>query len=146
MKDPDLLRAVNPVVQVFDELAIPYYISGSIASSVYGLARSTIDVFALIDELYPRTAMDRRHRDTLSEEQTATGVYFCSAEDIIIHKLQWHEAGGRVSEHQWLDVLGVIKVQADSLDKGYLQHWSQDLGIFELLERAFAEAGVPLQP
>ena len=86
MKDPDLLRAVNPVVQVFDELAIPYYISGSIASSVYGLARSTIDV------------------------------------------------------------LGVIKVQADSLDKGYLQHWSQDLGIFELLERAFAEAGIPLQP
>ena len=93
---------------------------------------------------HTRTAMDRRHRDTLSEDQTVSEVYFCSAEDIIIHKLRWYEAGGGVSERQWLDVLGVVKVQADSLDKEYLQHWSKKLRIFGLLERAFEEAGVPL--
>ena len=49
MKDPDRLRAVKPIVEVFDELAIPYYIGGSIASSVYGMARSTIDVDFVAD-------------------------------------------------------------------------------------------------
>lgn len=44
MKDPDLLRAVILIVKVFDEPSIPYYIGGSIASSVYGMARATIDV------------------------------------------------------------------------------------------------------
>ena len=196
MKDPDLLLAVNPVVQVFDELAIPCYIGGSIASSVYGIARSTtgvdlvsdiepphimtlmdrlkknyyidemmiadaikrgssfnlihletsikIDVFIPRDEIYHHTAMDRRYRDTLFDENITTAVYFCSPEDIIINKLQWYEGGGGVSERQWLDVSGVIKVQAESLDTTYLLRWSKDLGIFELLERAFAEAGVPL--
>jgi hypothetical protein len=56
----------------------------------------------------------------------------------------WYEAGGGVSERQWLDVLGVIKVQGDPLDKEYLQHWSKELGIFNLVERAFEEAGVSL--
>lgn len=198
MKDPDLLRAVKPIVQGFDELAIPYYIGGSIASSVYGMARSTIDVdlvadiesrhimalmdrleknyyiddtaiadaikrgssFNLIhletsikidvfiprDEIYHHTAMDRRHRDTLFDENMITEFYFCSPEDIIINKLQWYVSGGEVSERQWLDVSGVIKVQAEFLDTTYLLRWSKDLGLHELLVRAFEEAGVPLQP
>jgi hypothetical protein len=198
MKDPDLLRAVKPIVQVLDELAIPYYIGGSIASSVYGMARSTIDVdlvadiesrhimalmdrleknyymddtaiadaikrgssFNLIhletsikidvfiprDEIYHHTAMDRRHRDTLFDENMITEFYFCSPEDIIINKLQWYVSGGEVSERQWLDVSGVIKVQAESLDTTYLLRWSKDLGLHELLVRAFEEAGVHLQP
>jgi len=198
MKDPDLLRAVKPIVQVLDELAIPYYIGGSIASSVYGMARSTIDVdlvadiesrhimalmdrleknyymddtaiadaikrgssFNLIhletsikidvfiprDEIYHHTAMDRRHRDTLFDENMITEFYFCSPEDIIINKLQWYVSGGEVSERQWLDVSGVIKVQAESLDTTYLLRWSKDLGLHEFLVRAFEEAGVHLQP
>ena len=72
----------------------------AIASSVYGMARSTIDVFTLIDEIYPCTAMNRRRRDTLSEEQASTEVFFYSAEDIILNKLQRYEAGGGVSQHQ----------------------------------------------
>jgi hypothetical protein len=37
--------------------------------------------------------------------------------------------GERVSERQWLDVIGVIKVQGKLLDKKYLMNWSQELGI-----------------
>ncbi len=40
--------------------------------------------------------------------------YFSSPEDIILSKLLWYEKGNRVSERQWLDVLGVIKVQGNS--------------------------------
>jgi hypothetical protein len=196
MTDPDLIRALSPLVHVFDQSCIPYYVSGSLASSVFGIARATIDVdlvaviemqhidvlktrlqgqyyidevmiaeaishrssfnvihletsikidvFIPADELYARTAMDRRRADTLSEAQASQEFFFCSTEDIILHKLLWYQSGGGVSERQWLDVLGVIKVQADSLDKEYLKRWSKELGVFELLQRAFLEGGVSL--
>jgi len=44
MKKPDLLLAIKPAVNVFEQLSIPYYIGGSIANSVYGIARATMDV------------------------------------------------------------------------------------------------------
>ena len=44
MNSPDLLLAVKPVVNAFKALSIPYYIGGSIASSLYGMARATMDV------------------------------------------------------------------------------------------------------
>ena len=44
MKIPDILIAVRPVIQAFEKLSIPYYIGGSIASSLYGMARATLDV------------------------------------------------------------------------------------------------------
>jgi hypothetical protein len=69
-------------------------------------------------------------------------IFFCSSEDIILHKLQWYEYGGRASERIWLDVLGVIKVQGDRLDGEYLKLWSKELGIFELLMEAFRDSGV----
>jgi len=43
MKDPDILLAVKPVVEAFEQLSIPYFIGGSVASSVYGFARATMD-------------------------------------------------------------------------------------------------------
>ncbi len=49
MKIPDILLAVQPVIQAFEKLSIPYYIGGSIASSVYGMARATLDVDIVAD-------------------------------------------------------------------------------------------------
>jgi hypothetical protein len=49
MKIPDILLAVQPVIQAFEKLSIPYYIGGSIASSVYGMARATLDVDIFAD-------------------------------------------------------------------------------------------------
>jgi hypothetical protein len=44
MKDPDILLAIKPVINAFGQLSIPYYIGGSVASSVYGIARATMDI------------------------------------------------------------------------------------------------------
>lgn len=43
-KKPDILEALRPVIKAFEDISIPYYIGGSIASSIYGLARATMDV------------------------------------------------------------------------------------------------------
>ena len=51
MKIPAILLAVQPVIQAFEKLSIPYHIGGSIASSVYGMARATLDVDIVADHL-----------------------------------------------------------------------------------------------
>jgi len=40
----EILEALTPLVEVFDQLGIPYYIGGSVASSLHGMARRTQDV------------------------------------------------------------------------------------------------------
>ncbi len=196
MKTPDILVALKSVINIFEKLSIPYYIGGSIASSIYGMARATmdvdivadidthhipalkqhlendyymdedmikeailnkssfnlihletvlkIDVFIYKDDPYHRIAIQRKLKDTLEEDNTDTTFYFSSPEDIIINKLIWYKMGGGVSDRQWLDVIGVIKVQGESLDKTYLKDWSQKLQILELLNKAFDESGIKL--
>ena len=49
MKNPDILLAIKPVIKAFEKLDIPYYIGGSIASSLHGIARATIAVDVIAD-------------------------------------------------------------------------------------------------
>jgi len=63
-----------------------------------------------------------------------------SAEDTVLRKLMWYEQDGRVSSQQWNDVLGVLKVQQETLDRLYLDHWSSMLGIASLLQLAIEDA------
>lgn len=58
---------------------------------------------------------------------------FCSVEDIILNKLMWYDHGDRVSERQWLDLLTVIRVQHDVLDRAYLDEWAGYLDVAGLL-------------
>jgi hypothetical protein len=44
MSDARILAALRPVVAVFAQLGISYQIGGSIASSMFGKARSTLDI------------------------------------------------------------------------------------------------------
>jgi len=68
-------------------------------------------------------------------------VELASPEDVVLHKLRWYEMGGRVSDRQWRDVLGVLKVQRDKLDMAYLERTAVSLDLSELLDRARSDAG-----
>ena len=52
----------------------------------------------------------------------------------MLHKLEWYRA--EVSDRQWADIVGVLSVQGDALDREYLDRWAAELGISELLDRA----------
>ena len=59
-----------------------------------------------------------------------------SPEDMILTKLEWFRKGGEVSDRQWRDVRGLLKLQAGELDDAYLSKWAGTLGVDDLLERA----------
>jgi hypothetical protein len=100
-----------------------------------------IDVFILRDQPYDLKAFDRRQTDTLDEE-SARRFYLSSPEDVILSKLQWYHLGGRLSQQQWKDVLGVLKVQGDRLDLKYLKYWASELKLSDLLNGSFNDAGI----
>jgi len=193
MKLPDIIEVTLKVVKVFEELGIAYHIGGSLASSAFGIARSTLDVdivadikpeqasdiyenlrgefyvdpemiinaiqkessfnlihletlfkvdiFPLKNHPFDQQAFQRRLQKAISEE-TSQQLFFATPEDIILHKLVWYKTGEEVSDRQWIDVQGVLKVQGDQLDMAYLNHWAKELGVSELLKKAIDESGI----
>jgi hypothetical protein len=99
-----------------------------------------VDVFVVKKRPFHHSQMERRMAQVIATDPDRT-AYVATAEDTILAKLEWYRLGGDVSEQQWRDVLGVMKVQADRLDLAYLRQWAAQLNISDLLERAIKEAG-----
>jgi len=99
-----------------------------------------VDVF--VSEMLPfsQQEQNRARPETLDIAPNARVFFLKSPEDLVLRKLSWYRAGGEVSERQWSDVVGVLKVQAERLDRDYLTRWAAELEVADLLERAFTEA------
>lgn len=95
-----------------------------------------IDIFLPKRDLFNDSKFKRRRREKLVEE-VEDKVYLTSPEDIILTKLDWFQKGGEVSDRQYKDVLGVIKIQnqRDGLDWNYLEYWAKEINVADLLER-----------
>lgn len=65
-----------------------------------------------------------------------------SPEDIVLQKLEWYALGGQVSERQWHDIQGVLRIQSTSLDIAYMRTWATQLNLNPLLIRALHDAGL----
>lgn len=185
----EMADALRPLLKVFADLRIEYRIGGSVASSTFGRARSTmdvdlvvnlgrehveplcsalgtdyyidagamreaigrqssfnlihlatmikVDVFVLGTGPYDRESFSRSSKEAIG---TLSDVSFCTAEDMILRKLEWYHAGGELSDRQWVDVLGLLQVQAGALDQDYLTRWARELGLSDLLDRAQEKA------
>jgi hypothetical protein len=191
MKLPEPISVTLLVTKVFEKLNIPYLIGGSIASTIYGMVRTTQDVdmvadmqlqhvqnfmaalqndffldkemiFASIREkssfnIIHRTSMFKvdvfihnkspfqqseltRAKKQVILVEPEVSAYFASPEDTILAKLEWFRKGGEVSERQWRDVIGILKLRAEILDLEYLQKWAGELDVIDLLEKALSES------
>ena len=185
----DAVDAIGIALQVtsaLDALGVVHTIGGSIASSMAGEPRSTIDVDIVVDlkaEHVPglvaalqqdfyldETALQRAvadlssanliHHETsikidlfiaggtpLDRQQLARRLrvdvggrtlHVHPPEDILLQKLRWYRKGGEVSDRQWRDVVGIVRVQGTRLDRTYLYSQAPVLGVADLLDRALS--------
>ncbi|MFH1263588.1 MAG: hypothetical protein V1495_09145, partial [Pseudomonadota bacterium] len=155
----DPISVSNSVGLILDQVGVPYFIGGSIASSLLGEYRFTndvdfvaelslsqlgslvqslgadyyisedaarravaeggsfnlihipsvqkIDIFVSRNSPFEKEQMARRRS---MEIRPGIRLFMASPEDLIVSKLVWFKKGGSVSDRQWRDVLGVLKV------------------------------------
>ncbi|MBW4550218.1 MAG: hypothetical protein KME35_03775 [Aphanocapsa sp. GSE-SYN-MK-11-07L] len=104
-----------------------------------------VDIFILKDTPFEQTEFQRRQSYTIREPNGR--LIFSTPEDIILQKLLWYRMTQRQSQKQWRDILGVLKLQGQRLDFGYLQAWGSRLKLLTELNQALTESGLtPFAP
>lgn len=125
-----------------DEMAIREAVRSARSFNVIHLATMVkIDVFISKQTPFARSQLERSRVTEIGFDPPFSAS-FASPEDTILSKLDWYRLGGETSDRQWNDILGVLKVQGQSLDFAYLDRWAAELRVADLLARARDDAGV----
>lgn len=99
-----------------------------------------VDVFVTKDRQFDREALARALPESLDEKGEKDVFPVARAEDVVVAKLEWYRLGGEVSERQWADVKGVLRISAEVIDPVYLRRMAALVGVGDLLEAALSEA------
>jgi len=180
------LELAGQVAAMLDQLGIDYALGGSMASSLLGEPRSTVDVdiaikledqagaallerataafyvpvesarvaieahssfnlvdtahglkvdlFVLGDGLLDRMQIERRMNVTIPG--LADRIWVTAPEDQVLRKLDWYRSTGNESAQQWRDVVGILRIHGDAMDRVYLDETARELNLGGLLEEA----------
>jgi hypothetical protein len=101
-----------------------------------------VDIFIPKNRPFDLAVRSRVEEGTLTDSQIDHPFIVESPEDVVLTKLEWYKMGGEVSDRQWKDVLGILKLRGTALELQYLRHWAIVLKISDLLERALEDAGL----
>jgi len=100
-----------------------------------------VDIFLPKSREFDNVQLSRRVLEMFSHDPDRY-VYVAIAEDMVLAKLEWYRKGNEVSDRQFNDILGILKVKAADTDLAYLRQWAPVIGVADLLERALDDAGL----
>lgn len=124
---------------IFDPVSISRLVKEKSSFNIFHEATFIkLDVFTRIDT-YRREQLSRAVRIAMPD--TSQEIMVASPEDIILNKLAWYKLGNFVSERQWHDILGVLRVQNKNLDRQYMEIWAEHLEVTDLLKKATEDVG-----
>lgn len=181
---------VCQMAEILDDLGVPYALGGSMASSLLGEPRSTVDVdmavqldasagdallervrsvfyvpvdsarvairghssfnlvdtasalkvdlFVVGDGLLDRMQIERRVLVPIPG--APNGIWVTSAEDQVLRKLDWFRQGGSMSDRQWRDVVGILRIHCESMDLDYLRVSASKIGLTDQVNEALQQA------
>lgn len=103
-----------------------------------------LETMVKVDVFMAREEADRQALARVVRARMDAGfeIPVCSAEDSVLAKMTWFRRGGEVSERQWSDIVGLLRV-ANPLDGEYLRQGAIARGLADLLARAEAAARRP---
>jgi hypothetical protein len=101
------------------------------------------DLILNADTPFDRSKIERRRLESFGETDNQQ-FWVASPEDLVLAKLLWRQRSQL--EEQWRDVLGVLKIQGETLDFGYLFRWAAALSLTEVMSQALVAAGLTTEP
>lgn len=93
-----------------------------------------VDLILRKNRPFSRSEFERRQTARIAGAE----VPVASAEDTIVAKLEWARSGG--SERQIRDVVGILQMSGKGLDRPYIEHWVEELGLGDLWRRALSDS------
>lgn len=98
-----------------------------------------VDVYVAGPDPFNAERLRLRERVVVGGEPPVA-MFVDTAEHSALRKLEWYRRGGEVSDRQWRDVVAILRVQGNALDRARMQEWGRRLGVADLLARAIDEA------
>ncbi len=97
-----------------------------------------VDFWVFRGDPFGRSCFERACRAELAPGCLAL---IASPEDVILHKLLWNRISP--SDRQWKDARGVMLVQKERLDMGYMKNWAATLNLEKELDSLVADKRLP---
>jgi hypothetical protein len=85
-------------------------------------------------DAYDRSQLQRAK--TVMQPPLTRAVRFAAPEDVIIKKLEYFRLGE--SEKHIRDICGVLRTQGDRIDREYIRHWANEMGLNEIWDAVLA--------
>lgn len=103
-----------------------------------------VDIFVPRRDATLNAQLARRQLVRIGDLVSGITLPLASAEDMVLQKIRWFEKGGGSSQQQWRDIMGMLKVQGDTLDRAYLLDQAEQMGIRLLLDQALQDGELPV--
>lgn len=131
-----ITRALSPDFEVDPAMVREAVEERGSFNAIYLPTMFKADIFIARDDAWSREELTRGVAQRVETADGEVSIRFASPEDTLLHKLYWYRLGNEMSEHQWRDVVGMLKVLKGTLDDAYIDRWAGHLGVVELLDRA----------